>query len=512
MGLALLVTALCTLAACSSGSSNAADSGSDGVAKVAWEFSPVQGILLDAVASKGGYHPYMTLMYDSMIHLTPSGPKPGLATDWRFPDARTVVLTLRKGVTFQDGTPFNAAVVKFSWDRIIASKDMQKSSQIKAMESVETPSDDTVIVHLSGPFATDWRDRFLNNPWQLAVVSPDAVKKAGGDFSRAPVGAGAGPYEFVSYESNQKLVLRANPNYWDKSAVTLKGIEFINTAQGAPTLAALKGGVANMAFTGAGPDIASATAQGLNVSAALKPDSATNAYFCTSKAPFNNIKARQAVAYAVNRDAFVKGPYGGLAVANSATIPTSSPNYPGQDVPDPYTFDPVKAKQLLAEAGVPDGTTITALADPTGANAAVLQVLQQQLQSVGLNLSILPTANAFADLRTKKPDIYYSGTGISYGSQSIFVSPGGTANYCDLDDPQLNAALARTQDPRLDAAQQKAAWADYQRVFYDVEAGFTLADVKQATISTSAVTGITDQLAPSSGEPETWAGITVKGR
>ncbi|WP_432842285.1 ABC transporter substrate-binding protein [Dactylosporangium sp. CA-092794] len=509
------MSALAVAASACSSSSSPTNSdntpGKGGVAKVAYEFSEVQGVLLDAVASKGGYHPWLQLMYDSMIRQGPKGELiPGLATKWAFPDAKTIDLTLRQGVKFQDGTPFNAAAVKFSWDRIIASKTMAKSSQIAAMTSVDAPSDYEVVVHLSGPYATDWRDRFLISSLQLAVASPTAVQKAGSGFSSAPIGGGAGPYEFVSYTPSQKLVLKANPNYWNPSAVTLDEIDFINTASGAPTIAALKGGVANIAFTSGGAAISSAKSSGLNVSATLKPDWATSAYFCASKPPFNNVDARKAVLYALNRAEFVSGPFGGYAIENPTTVPSDVANYPGDAVPNPYPYDLSKAKAALASAGVAPGTTITVIADPTQVNSAVLQVMQAQLDTIGLKLSILPTANAFADLKTKVPNIYYSGTGLSYGSQSIFVAPGGSTNYCNFNNADLNAALLKTQDPNLTPEQQKAAWADYQRVYYQVVPGFNIADIKQATISTKDVSGIPADHVQSQGDPEAWAGIWVK--
>jgi ABC-type transport system substrate-binding protein len=506
------VTLAGTVSACGSSSSSDSDAGSGapGTAKVAYEFSQVQGVLLDSVASKGGYHPWMQLMYDTMIHLGPKGElNPGLATKWTFPDAKTINLTLRDGVKFQDGTPFDSAAVKFSWDRIIASTTMAKSSQIKSMKSVDAPTPNEVVVHLDGPYAVDWRDRFLTSSLQLAVVSPAAYAKAGSGFASAPLGAGAGPYEFVSYEANQKVVLKANPNYWDAKSVTLGEVDFINIAAGAPTIAALKSGVANMSFDAGGAAVAAAKAQGLKAALALKPDWSTAAYFCTSKPPFDKLDARRAVLYALNRGAIVSGPFGGNAVENPAAVPTLVSNYP-KDVPNPYAFDAVKAKAALAAAGVPAGTTVSVIADPTAVNAAVLQVVQSQLKEVGLNLDILPTANAFADLKTKVPNIYYSGTGLTYSSQSIYVAPGGSANYCNLNNPELNAALKLTQDPSLSPDAAKSAWAQYQRVYYDVLPGFNIADIKQATIHTDAVSNVSTDYVQSQGDPAAWAGITVK--
>ncbi|WP_432842219.1 ABC transporter substrate-binding protein [Dactylosporangium sp. CA-092794] len=504
------VLALAT--ACTSSGSDAGKPGTSGagIAKVAYTFSEVQGVLLDPVENKGGYQPWMQLMYDTMIHQTPQGLEPGLAVKWDFPDAKTIDLTLRQGVKFQDGTPFDAAAVKFSWERVMASKTMQKSAALAAMTSIDTPSTDRVVVHLNGPYAAEWRDQLLKGAVYLAVVSPAAVQQAGSGFASKPLGAGAGPYGFSSYASGQSIKLTASPNYWDQSAVTLAGVEFVNTAGGAPTIAALKSGVVNMAFTTGGASISSAKSQGLTVAnSVVRPDWEYGAYFCTDKAPFDKLDARKAVAYALNRAAFVSGPYGGYAVENSTTIPTTSTDWPGKTVANPYEYSIDKAKAALAAAGVSPGTTITAIADPTDVNSATLQILQSQLKAVGLDLSIVPSANAFADLRSKKPSIYFQGSGFPYGAQGIFVQPGGVANYCSFDDPSLDAALAKATDPTLDPAATPQAWAEYQKVYYDTLPGINIADIQLATITTKAVSGVSKTMDLSNGQPQSWAGLKV---
>ncbi|WP_344418077.1 ABC transporter substrate-binding protein [Pseudonocardia ailaonensis] len=481
------------------------------MARTAYTFSEVQIPVFDSPTFKGGYQPWMQLMYDTMIHETPAGAEPGLATAWTFPDDKTVELTLREGVKFQDGTPFNAAAVKFSWDRVMASTTMLKGASLKSMTAVEAPADNKVIVRLNAPYAYDWKNYLLRGSIYLSVVSPTAAQKAGDGFSANPVGAGAGPYGFASYTKGQKVTLTASPNYWDPQTIGLSGVEFVNTAGGAPTLAGLKSGSLDVAFANGGANINAAKAQGLKIAnTVVRPDWNYGGYFCGSKTPFNNVAARRAVLYALNRDAFVSGPYGGYAKVNPTTIPTTSPDFPGDTVPNPYAYDVAKAKAALAAAGVAPGTTITALADPTDLNAATLQVLQSQLDAVGLKLEITPSANAFADIRTKQPDIYFQGSGFPYASQGIFFEPNGVANYCNFDNPDLTRSLAAALDTSITADQQKQRWADFQRIYYDVVPGFNLADIEQATITTSAVSGVPADKDPSSGLAQAWAGISMK--
>lgn len=502
VGLVLTLTAACA----SSGSSGG--DGARGVAKVAIAVNDSQGMLLDPIKSRSGFHPWMQLMYDTMIYQTPEGLKPGLATAWDFPDTKTIKLTLRQGVRFQDGTPLDAAAVKFSWDRIIAATDMQKSAEISALESVEAPTADQVVVHLKSPFAVNWRERFLYSATQLAVVSPTAVKAAGDGFSSNPVNAGAGPYSFVSYTApNQKVVLKANPNYWNPSAVSLAGVEFINTAAGTPQVASILSGTTNIAFM-LGNDAAQAKAAGLQTAEFVRLDYGFGAYFCTNKAPFDNLQARQAVLHAIDRHAYVTQAYAGYAKENATVVPTSSPAHP--NLSNPYPFDVAKAKELLAAAGVAPGTTVTVMGNSNNLNNAAMQVMQSQFDAIGLKLEIIPSPFAFADLKTRNPDIYFQGEGTAYVGQNIFVSPKGTANWCGFNDAGLDAALAKATDVKLTSDQWNQAWADYQKVYDAVAPGFSVADPERVTVFGPGV-AVTSTQDPSIGEPPAWAGITVKG-
>jgi ABC-type transport system substrate-binding protein len=448
----------------------------------------------------------MNLMYDTMIHVGPKGYEPGLALKWSFPDDSTIDLILRKDVKFQDGTPFNAAAVKFSWDRVINNKTMNKIAAISAMTSVETPADDHVIVRLNKPLAADWRDRMLIQATSTAVVSPTAVYAGDADFSAHPIRAGAGPYAFESYAINQKISLRKWSGYWNPSAQKLDGIEYIQAAGGAPTVTALAGGAADIAFL-KGVDINAAKQGGLIIREVVPQETFIGFYFCTSKPPFNNLEARKAVAYALNRNDFVTTAFGGHAKASSQFFPVTSPFY-GTNVADPYPFNIAKAKAALAAAGVAPGTSISVLADSSSVNLAVMQTLQDQLKAIGLNLDVKPSPNAYSDLRNVFPHIYYQGAGGNYVAQASFLLPGGPGNYCKLDNPVINASWAKTRDVSLDGAGLKTAWANFQKTAYDEVPFFVVANPTIGIAHTSKVTGVDAlELDPSLGYPGAWVTI-----
>ncbi|MEA3077806.1 MAG: peptide/nickel transport system substrate-binding protein [Actinomycetota bacterium] len=409
---------------------------------------------------------FINLMYDSMVHYSSRGYEPGLATEWKFPNARTVELTLRHDVKFQDGTPFNADAVKFSWDRVIArpSSQMTKVAGIAAMDSVESIGDDKVIVHLKSDIAGDWRDRLLySSAAGLGVVSP-TVAKAIGDakMNETPVNAGAGPYAFKSHQPGQKLELRKWDGYWNKDGQVLGGVDFIHVQAGAPRVTALAGGVIDYAIVNPA-DVKGLRGRGIDVEEIL-PELPTSFYqFCTNKAPFNNLEARKAIAYALNRDDYIKSAYQGFGKANAQFL--SAANDWFQSVPTPYGYDLDKAKASLAAAGVAPGTKITFITNSTPLEAAIAQTFQDQMKAIGLDVEIYQSQNSFTDIQKVDWNVY-SGGGSIPTSVSAFIINGGVGNPCKYDNPGVASTYLRTQNPQATQAEMKAAWVDFQNAVY----------------------------------------------
>jgi peptide/nickel transport system substrate-binding protein len=476
-----------------------------GVVNVIMDFASGPGPLFDSAKYVGGLYPYMQLMYDTMVYQSPEGLQPGLATDWAFPDARTIELTLRSGVTFQDGTPFDAEAVKFNLDRVIAATEISKGPAIAAMESVEAVGADQVIIHLNADLSADFRDRYLISSTSIAILSPAKVEAAGGDPTPADlINAGAGPYALTSYEPGQRISLRGWDGYWnDEAGFDLEGVDYVQATAGAPTLTALAGGAGDMAFMG-GTDIATAESQGLTVTQNPRPDYFYGFYFCTTDGVMANVDARKAVVQAVDRAAIVSGAFSNGATENWAFLPTTSPYYPTYE--NPYPLDIEAAKASVEAAGVAEGTTVTMMADSNPLNNAVMQTLQQQLKQIGLEVEIIQSQNAYLDLPTRVPDIYFQAGGGNYVAQASFLLPEGSGNYCKMDDPTINAAWAATRDPSLDTEGLIAAWNGFQEAVDEVLPSFTVATPNIGTVTRDVVTGV-GSMDPSAGEPPAWASI-----
>ncbi|WP_417691352.1 ABC transporter substrate-binding protein [Roseibium sp.] len=318
--------------------------------------------------------------------------EPALAESWTISDDGTAyTFKLREGVTFHDGTPFDAAAVKFNFDRMLKEDHPFHDTGpfplaffFSSVEEVVVDDPTTVTFKLNAPYAP-----FLSNlayPTGL-IVSPSAVEANGKDFGRHPVGTGA--YKFAEWDANTKVVAVRNDDYWD----------------GTPELEA----IIFRPITDANTRIAEMLSGGLDVMVEVPPDSlqqfksddnfevleqaGPHVWFLilnAKEAPFNNKAARQAANYAINKTALVENILQGTAdVAAGPTPPAFAWAY--NEGLEPYPYDPEKAKELLKDAGY-DGEEITFYVTEGGSGMldpiAMGTAIQADLQAVGMNVKI----------------------------------------------------------------------------------------------------------------------------
>lgn len=318
--------------------------------------------------------------------------EPALAESWTISDdGKTYTFELRDGVSFHDGSPLTAEAVKFNFDRMLDENHpyhdtgpFPLSFFFSAIDSVTAEDEDTVVFTLKEPYAP-----FLSNlayPTGL-IVSPAAVKEHGKDFGRNP--SGTGPFRFAEWESNAKVVIVRNEDYWE----------------GAPPLEA----VVFRPITDANTRVAEMLAGGIDLMVEVPPDSVAtfeedanyqvheqagpHVWFLilnTKEGPFADKKMRQAVNYAINKKTLVEDVLQGTAeVAAGPTPPAFA--WAHNDALEPYPYDPEKAKALIEEAGQ-EGAELTfyvtqggsGMLDPVPMGAAI----QADLAAVGLDVEI----------------------------------------------------------------------------------------------------------------------------
>jgi peptide/nickel transport system substrate-binding protein len=402
------------------------------------------------------------LIYDTFIHNTPDGKgEPGLATKWTTPDPNTVELTLRKGVKFSDGTPFNAEAVKAGLDRTLGSGRPNLTPNLLALESIEVVNDNTIRIHLSEPIAQAYIDDELRNSNAMAVVSPAAVA-AGTDLDAEPVGAG--PYVLEEYTTG-KVTLAKNPTFYDKKAQKLAGVEFSDVAVGPPSVSALQSDTVDLVWQ-VPPDAIEQLEAGPDTAVSILPSERQfTLNLCVSDGPFASKEARQAVQWAIDRDSINEAALAGTGPPNVTVLTPKSPFF-DKSKSDTYSYNPKKAKALLKKAGLEEGTTVTAVVPAQAPYETIAEIVQSNFEDVGLNLEITKTSNFAADAQAAKPDLLpvslqptlYS---LSLGGQTTVL------NNCGYANPEVIAAVAVTQDGSKTQEEKQAVWDTIQEILLD---------------------------------------------
>jgi len=304
-------------------------------------------------------------------------PKPGLAESWDVsPDLKTYTFKLRRGVKFQDGTDFTAAAVKFHFDRIVDPA-TKATVALPYLQSLEVVDDYTVRFNLKSPSVAF--PNVLNERAGL-IPSPVAVQKYGQDFGRNPVGAG--PFRFVEWLQDDHITLQRFDGYYQKGLPYLDQVIFKMIPDSAVLLTNLRSGNVDLMQNPPDADLARLK-DSTELKTQIAPGTTTYQMYINSKrAPFDNKALRQAVAYAVDRDAIVKGLTFGLhPVAQGLLNPSSwayDPNI------HPYTRDLEKAKQKLVEGGQPNGFSFELVIPSNPEYRAYAEAIMGQLAEVGI--------------------------------------------------------------------------------------------------------------------------------
>ena len=317
---------------------------------------------------------------------------PGLATSWDIsPDGLAYTFKLRPGVTFHDGTPFDAAAVKFNFDRFWdeSSPDFYKKSKAfviaytKWIKAVDVLDPMTVRVTLTAP-NYQWLRQGLQSYGQPLMVSPAAVKKYGNDgFALHPVGTG--PFRFVEREQGVKTVLERNPDYWGNKA-KLDRVIFRPLQDPATRINALENDEIQMMTTPPWDEIERLKGEGFVLTTNSGVPYINFLHLNYKFKPMQDARVRQAINMAIDRDGIAKQIYHG----------TGRPEYgmlsPGTDAYDPsftsYKYDPEAAKRLLADAGYPNGFKMVFELAQSGTGELVESWIQRDLKKVGIEVEL----------------------------------------------------------------------------------------------------------------------------
>ena len=342
------------------------------------------------------------VIYDENLNVHPD-----LAESWTVSSDGTVwTFKLRKGVQFQDGTPFNAAAVKYHFDRILDPKEASgMRSFYSSIEDITTPDDYTVNFRTKAPFGP-----FLNYMahGSAGIVSRAAVEKWGQDYSVHPVGTG--PYKFEDFIAGERVVLARNDTFWGGRPCFDQLIFRVIPDDGARAAALQTGELDSMAPVSVN-DVARLRQQKDLVIAPKPVITMMYIGFNLSKEPFQDLRVRQALSMAIDRKGIVDKILDGFATVADSPMAKGTFGYS----PSPtYPYDPAKAKALLAAAGwtpgpggilQKNGTPLKFVLwtpqDLYLKDVAVAQAAQAEMRAVGadVDLKVVEAANWFTTLR-----------------------------------------------------------------------------------------------------------------
>lgn len=458
---ALLVTAGCNGSSKGSAGSPASadDFDPNGVLRIGVEFgqmTPLDPIDDTGVTTPAGY--LADLIYGHMLGEgdTVDQSTPGLAEEWSTPDDSTIKLTLRDDVKFSDGTPLDAAAVKFSWERC-KNDDGFKLDQFQALDTVTADDETHVTVTLSKPIAGVWVNYLLRQGvYCMPIVSPTAVDK-GDDFEARPVGAG--PYMVDQNKPGQLVTLVRNPEFYDPSQQTFKEIQFIQTATGPATVTALNSGQIDLAAVAPSQYRA---VTGRNEVVQGESSLITHINMCTTEGPLASADARKAVLAAIDPDEINKAIYQDEFTVDRQVLPEFNPFY-SEAGADENKFDLDTAKELAKSSGLA-GQSIDLMYFSISPDWATMsELIKSQLTKIDVTVNLIPSQNIFADKLAQKPDMDIW----VWFPESIptTLAPGQINNTCGTDDPTLNEALGSIY--RADQAAAAEAWDTVQSTVSD---------------------------------------------
>jgi peptide/nickel transport system substrate-binding protein len=340
-------------------------------------------------------------VYETLFELEPDGSiVPHLAESYEVSeDGTTWTLQIREGVTFHDGTPLTAEVVKGSLDRFLDPDNaFTFRFLLDRIEEVVVTGDFTVELRLSTPFAPLLSHLTHNT---TAIVLPAAVEEFGEDFAENPVGTG--PFAFESWERGQRVDLVRYDDYWGE-APGVAAVSFLAVPENTTRMALVESGEAHVAVRVPPQDIARLDALANVTVENVSSVRTIYMYFNHTMEPFDDVRVRQAFNHAVNKEEIAEFVLGGAVRPSDAPI---APGIFGYTPVGTYEYDPERARELLAEAGFEDGLSTT-LYSPTGRYLQDIQVteaIQSQLAEVGIDASIETLEwSAYLDLTRQPPE------------------------------------------------------------------------------------------------------------
>ncbi len=391
-------------------------------------------------------------IFNKLIDLNPDGSLYGqLATKWTAQDEKTWVFDLVDSATFHNGEAFTADDVKFTFDRILDPKTASSYSPLyDAIKQTEVASPTQVIFHLKTPFGP-----FLSNLANNGeIMNQKAVESV--DPARSPIGTG--PFKFVEWVQGDHISLTKFDGYFQADRPYLDGIDFKFLLVDQSRIDSLSSGELNwvdavplqqLSTLSTDPSFTYVTAPNAGIPDFLAMN--------TKAAPFSNKLVRQAVSYGIDRDQIRAVAYSGAGEVGIEEVPTGSTWYDGMEA---VTRDVDKAKQLLSDAGFPNGLDVEYLGLPQYPELLKTgEVIQQNLKEIGMNLKIKQVDvsvwfNAFVKGNYQITSAYQERTIDPDNFYALVIHTGGAINTTFYSNQQVDDLIDQARTETDDTTRQ----------------------------------------------------------
>lgn len=416
--------------------------------------------------------------------------QPGLATEWSVVDDTTWEFKLQQDVMFHDGTPFNAEAVQTTINRLldpeVGSPQREKFAMI---EEVEVVDDYTVRFHLSYPYAPLLS---ILASQEGSMISPKAIADNSEGLKDNPVGTG--PYTFEKWTSGQEVSIVKNDGYWGEPAA-VERVVFKVVPEDATRLAMIETGEAHINDQVPVTEIERIEAS--DTMELYRTEGLAVEYlgFNVEKEPFDDVRVRQAISQAIEREAIISGVYNNVGtLANSAMSPKV---FGYSENSTPLDYDLNAAKELLKEAGIEEGYKISLLTSDRKERINMAEVIQSQLKGIGIDVEIqVMEYGAFIEMTNNgEHQMFISGWGNAtgdgdYNQYNLFhsASHGPAGNSFYYSNPEVDQLIEQARQ-ETDEEARKAMYEQALQIELDEAVYVPIRNYEHLAVSNKNVSG-----------------------
>ena len=421
-------------------------------------------------------------VFESLTRINERGEiLPGLAESWTVSDDGLVyTFKLRAGVTYHDGSGFDSADVKFSLDRARSEDSVNaQKGYFAAIAAVEAPSPQEVVVRLSRP---DGLFLFNMGSGDATIVAPESA-----DTNKtSPVGTG--PFKFDRWVEGDRVELSRNADFRDPDAVRLSTVTFRFISDSAAQVAALLAGDVDAIPNMGAPETLARFENDDRFEVVVgTTEGETVMGVNLRREPFSDVRVRQAIAHAIDRQEVVDGAMFGFGTPIGSHFAPHNPAY--VDLSGRYPHDPDRARALLAEAGYPDGFDMNFKLPPPAYARRGGEIIQAQLAVVGIRAELEPVEWA-QWLEQVFRGYDYDMTIVSHTEPlDIGIYARGGEYYFGYENADFNAVIADL-DAATDPAERSRLYGQAQRILADDEASIFVFQLAKIGVRNSKLQGM----------------------